>query len=87
MSNPVTERDFRKPEFLDAKIEDYERRADGAIVRKDRWEVAVRRIADLVGLGGKRSGFEIDDVITQVSRVVALQELAAKIHTPAEPQE
>jgi len=65
-ANPVTERDFRKPEFLDAKPEDYERRPDGAIVRKDRWETAIREIADIVGLGESCSGFEIVDVVKLV---------------------
>jgi len=44
----VTERDFRRPEFLDAKAEDYEIQEDGCVVRKDRWEMAVRKIASLM---------------------------------------
>ena len=36
------ESDFRKPEFVDAKVEDYEVRVhDGAVVRKDRFEKTV----------------------------------------------
>ena len=58
----VTERDFRAPEFRDAKVEDYEFRGDGALVRKDRWEMAVHRIRELVGLGGRRE-FEISEVV------------------------
>jgi len=34
MTRTVTERDFRKPEFADADPNDYEFRADGAVVRK-----------------------------------------------------
>lgn len=46
----VTERDFRMPQFRDAKPEDYERREDGEIVRKDRWETTVRAIATKIGV-------------------------------------
>ena len=38
MTREVTEADFRMPEFKDAEPKDYEFRADGKIVRKDRWE-------------------------------------------------
>ena len=38
MTRMVTEEDFRMPEFRGAKVEDYEFRKDGKIVRKDRWE-------------------------------------------------
>lgn len=64
MSNKreVTERDFRAPEFQDAKVEDYEFRADGKLVRKDRWEMAVHRIRELVGMGSHRE-FEISEVV------------------------
>ncbi len=64
----VTELDFRKPEFLSAKVEDYERRDDGAIVRKDRWETGIRQIAGL--LGSSREGFEVDNIVDQVSQLV-----------------
>ncbi len=69
MSNPVTEFDFRAPEFRNARVEDYERRRDGKIVRKDRWEEGVRRIAGIVGLSS-RSGFEVDDVVEAVADLV-----------------
>lgn len=49
----VTELDFRKPEYRDAKVEDYEFRADGALVRKDRWEVGIRTICGLVGMSDR----------------------------------
>ena len=61
----VTERDFRQDRFRNADVEDYEFRDDGEVVRKDRWESAVHRIAGTVGLGG-RGGFEIPDVIDAV---------------------
>lgn len=64
MSKEVTERDFRQPEFRDAKVEDYEFRADGKLVRKDRWEMAVQTIRGIVGLNARE--FEIDEVIGAV---------------------
>ncbi|MFK2905025.1 hypothetical protein ISP17_13770 [Dyella ginsengisoli] len=65
----VTERDFRAPQFRDADPADYEFRDDGAIVRKDRWEMAFRRIRDLVG--DQRREFEVADVIAAVAALVA----------------
>ncbi|MEG0969430.1 MAG: hypothetical protein RSG92_29145, partial [Pseudomonas sp.] len=53
----VTERDFRMPEFRDAKPEDYEFRGDGKIVRKDRWETGIYSIR--YALGDRRREFEI----------------------------
>lgn len=64
MTRPVTEVDFRMPQYRDAKPEEYEFRADGALVRKDRWECAVKSICCLVGLDGFK--FEIPDVIQAV---------------------
>jgi len=58
----VTELDFRQPEFWGAKVEDYEFRDDGKIVRKDRWETAIFSIAHSMGFSS-RSGFEIVDVV------------------------
>lgn len=60
----VTEADFRKPEFKDAKVEDYEFRADGALVRKDRWEAAVQTIKNILEI--TRREFEIDEVVEGV---------------------
>lgn len=65
----VTERDFRAPEFRDADPADYEFRADGKIVRKDRWENAVHRIRYL--LGDRRREFEIDDIVGAVGALIA----------------
>lgn len=60
----VTERDFRRPEFMEANPEDYEFRADGEIVRKDRWEMGFRRIVSIAGCCSR--DFEIDDVVATV---------------------
>jgi len=68
MAREVTERDLRRPEFYDAKLEDYEFREDGAIVRKDRWLTAIHKIRSI--LGDRRREFEIDDVIRAVDALV-----------------
>jgi hypothetical protein len=47
---------------------DYETRADGKRVRKDRWETGMRNIATI--LTGPRNEFEIDDLVEKV-RVLA----------------
>lgn len=65
----VTERDFRYPDFRDAKVEDYEFRSDGKLVRKDRWEMAIHRLRSI--LGDFRREFEIDDVLSAVRAIVA----------------
>ena len=69
MKREVTEIDFRKPEYRDAKPEDYEFRADGALVRKDRWERAIYKIRGI--LGDERRDFEIDDIIRAVEALAA----------------
>ena len=61
----ATERDLRKDEFKNAKLEDYEVREDGAVVRKDRFISAVSKIANIVG-ATDRGNFEIPDVIEKV---------------------
>lgn len=65
----VTERDFREPRFRDAVPEDYEFRDDGAVVRKDRWEMAIRRMASRLGLLEERE-FEIADVEAAVEKMM-----------------
>lgn len=62
----VTERDFRRPEFMDADPNDYEFREDGAIVRKDRWEQGIRKLAGNVM--GPRVKFEVDPVVELAGR-------------------
>lgn len=63
----VTEQDFRMPEFIDAKVEDYEFRADGKLVRKNRWEKGIRHISCLVDIN---HDFEIDEVVSRVRALV-----------------
>lgn len=65
----VTERDFRRPEFVDANPDDYEFRSDGAVVRKDRWEQGIHSIRD--ALGDHRHEFEIGDIVNAVHAIVA----------------
>jgi len=65
----VTERDFRIPELRDAKVEDYEFRGDGKLVRKDRWECAIGSIRSMVGISSRE--FEISDVVEAVRQMAA----------------
>ena len=67
MKRNVTEADFRIPEFRDAKVEDYEFRDDDKLVRKDRWEQGIRRIATCFGI---TRDFEIDDLVLWVRAIV-----------------
>jgi hypothetical protein len=69
MTKKVTERDFRMPEFRDANPEDYEFRGDGKIVRKDRWETGIRRIASIFN----NYNFEVEEIVETV------RDLAAKL--------
>lgn len=62
----VTENDFRLDEYKNAKIEDYEFRQDGQLVRKDRWEQGFRAIATQASL----RSFEIHEVLLAVKRLV-----------------
>lgn len=66
----VTEQDFRMPEFRDAKVEDYEIREDGKLVRKDRWQRAIWSITSIVGMSVRE--FEIDDVVEAVRKLKAI---------------
>lgn len=69
---PVTELDFRQPEYRDAKVEDYEFRSDGQLVRKDRWKVGIQTICSLVGLSVR--DFEIPDVVAAVEALAAARD-------------
>lgn len=80
MSRDVTENDLRAPQFKGMKVEDLEFRDDGAIVRKDRWETTVRRIAGKVI--GSRSQFECDQVADAVEKLADVD--AGWISIPAE---
>lgn len=66
---PVTEFDLRSPEFKHPSIkpEDYEFRADGRIVRKDRWEQFVHGVADLFGCS---RDFELDLLAFSLEKLV-----------------
>jgi hypothetical protein len=66
MDRIVTEKDFRKPEFIDANPEDYEFRENGEIVRKDRWEAGIRNIVGLLGMSSRN--FDIDDVVEEIRK-------------------
>ena len=53
MSKQVTERDIRLPQFQDAVLEDLEFDASGDVVRKDRFEKAIRKISSMLhGING-----------------------------------
>jgi len=62
---PVIENDFLKDEFKGKQVNDYEFREDGVIVRKDRWEMGIRRISGILGY----RDFEIIDLIDEVQRL------------------
>lgn len=68
MNDKVTEQDFRKPEFVDKNPDDYERRGDGVIVRKDRWENFAHSVVSMVDMNNR--DFELDDVSTKVRKLV-----------------
>ena len=65
MNQEVTLQDFIMPEFRGKKPEDYEFREDGAIVRKDRWEKGIRKIALILTESG-RCQFEIGNLVQAV---------------------
>lgn len=68
INRPVTERDLRMPEFQNVEPDELEFRKDGKIVRKDRWERGMFRIAHALGFNS-RDGFEIDDVAAKVEEL------------------
>lgn len=77
MVREVTERDFRMPEYRDAKPEDYEFRADGKMVRKDRWEQGIHRIANVLVMYGhipSSREFEIDDIVAAIQKLAIVPE-------------
>lgn len=67
MTRTVTEADFRKPEFIDAKVEDYEFDDDGKLVRKDRWKTAIWDIKRIVDPDSR--SFEIADIVAKVQEL------------------
>jgi hypothetical protein len=72
----VTERDLRMPEFRDARPEELEFREDGKLVRKDRWEVALRNVASTIGWA--RREFEVHEVSAEVGRIKELADASVK---------
>ncbi len=76
----VTEKDFRKPEFIDAKVEDYEFRDDGKLVRKDRFQTTVFKIASILRL----RDFECQEVIDEVDSLLNEFKIIAKLHSIGE---
>jgi hypothetical protein len=64
----VTEKDFRKEEYIDEKPEDYEFRDDGVLVRKDRWLRAVFKIGNMVGISTR--SLEIPEVIDALNLIL-----------------
>lgn len=74
MTRTVTEQDLRAPEFMDGSPEDYEFRADGKIVRKDRWERGIGSIVSI--LGWSRREYEISEVVEQVRTFAEAREAA-----------
>lgn len=68
MSSTLTTKDFLLPEFRNADPAEYERRPDGVIVRKDRWETGIRAIARAVGFPGS---FEVDEVVAVINAQLA----------------
>jgi hypothetical protein len=65
----ATDQDFIIPKFRGKNPEDYEVREDGECVRKDRWEMAVQRIRELVGIKSN-DDWEIKDVVSAVEDMV-----------------
>lgn len=79
---PIREHDLRHPDFARGEPDDYEFRDDGKIVRKDRWETGIRRIAGALGMS--RQSWEISEVVEAVE---ALVEKASKEKTKDEESE
>lgn len=81
-NKPVTEEDFRKDEYKGAKVEDYERRVDGSIARKDRWENCVRNLACYLGIF--RRDWEVSDVedIARIQLNLVKDVIEASQHEP-----
>jgi len=71
MTREVSEKDLRAPEFRHGGPEDYERRDDGKIVRKDRFVSGMQDIAAI--LFGARHQYEIAEVVTAVHRLNGIQ--------------
>lgn len=75
MTREVMEKDLRDPAFREGDISEYEFRADGKIVRKDRFERGMRDIASIIF--GPRHGYEVDEVVAAVHRLQGVRVLEA----------
>jgi hypothetical protein len=64
---------------VDALRDPEEERDDGKRVRKDRWEMGIRRIASLLGMANKP--FEVDDIVRAVNSMHA-ERVSAKATDP-----
>ncbi|MDF2692594.1 MAG: hypothetical protein K0S65_977 [Labilithrix sp.] len=64
---------------LRVATDETETRGDGKVVRKDRWEAGIRRIAGI--LVGARVEFEIDDIVERV-RALAETDTSTEGLTP-----
>lgn len=71
MAHEVTEKDLRAPEFQHGAPEDYEFRADGKIVRKDRFMRGMQDIASI--LFGPRRDYEVPEVVAAVHRLQSVR--------------
>lgn len=70
-TRPAEEEDFRMPEFRTAKVEDYEVRPNGKVVRKDRFSTAVHSLAFELGLTSG-DGYEVSEVVAMAKQKIAL---------------
>lgn len=68
MNRTVTEADFRKSEFINAKVDDYEFDGTGELVRKDRFWSAIRAIADTLELD-TRKGWQCSQIVNIVDEM------------------
>ncbi|MBL4781821.1 MAG: hypothetical protein JKX92_06220 [Porticoccaceae bacterium] len=66
----ATQEDFVIPKFRGKNPDEYEVREDGECVRKDRWEMGVQRIRELVGIN-HHSDWEICDVVDAVEKITS----------------
>jgi hypothetical protein len=74
-SRAVTEQDLRAPAFREGEPSEYEFRADGQIVRKDRFARGIRDIVAI--LFGARYEYEIPHVIAEIHRLNGVRLYAA----------
>ena len=64
---PAKFEDFIKPEFIGKSVDDYEVTSNGSLVRKDRWENGLRKVANALGFTNR---YKISDVLDELSFLV-----------------